>query len=173
MEATVQSFFVWLEGIALSKWLRESESMLAFPTILTLHTVSMAFLAGIGAIVDLRILGVARLAPLGEMRRLLPSMWLSLGVSVVTGAALLLAYPSKALTNPVFYVKLLLMAAALVILRLTIERVLNRPELEPAGASRRAKGLAVVSLACWILLIWAGRALPYTYGQLLAMDGTL
>ena len=45
----MQTFFVWLESTAYSMWLRDSESIFAFPMILTVHTASMALLAGISA----------------------------------------------------------------------------------------------------------------------------
>jgi membrane-bound ClpP family serine protease len=63
----------------------------------------------------------------------------------VTGLALLLAYPAKALTNPVFYLKLLLIVVGLLlILRETIRRI--RGESAISGAT---KVLAVVSLVVW------------------------
>jgi len=46
-------------------------------------------------------------------------MWLGLWMNVLSGIALLLAYPTKTMTNPVFYLKLGLIAAALLILRTT------------------------------------------------------
>jgi hypothetical protein len=45
---------------------RESRSIWAYPTILTLHTVGLALLAGLSIAVDLRMLGVARRVPTGE-----------------------------------------------------------------------------------------------------------
>ena len=41
-------YFYWLEHTDFSTWLRESPSLLVFPTILILHTIGMAFLAGDG-----------------------------------------------------------------------------------------------------------------------------
>ena len=36
----------WLEGSALGVWTRESPSIWAYPTILTLHTVGLGVLVG-------------------------------------------------------------------------------------------------------------------------------
>ena len=44
-----------LEDSAFSTWLRESTSLWAYPTILTLHTVGLAVLVGLNATVDLRV----------------------------------------------------------------------------------------------------------------------
>ena len=38
--------FNWIETTALSIWLRESPSLWAFPFVLILHTVGLAFLVG-------------------------------------------------------------------------------------------------------------------------------
>jgi hypothetical protein len=79
----------------------------------------------------------------------------------VTGLALLLAYPTKALTNPVFYLKLALIAAGLLLLRATLRHVRERPTI--SGAT---KLLAVVSLVVWAAAIAAGRLLAYTCTRL-------
>ena len=66
----VDSVFMWVEQSALSTWIRESPSVSAFPSILTLHTLGMGFLAGTNAAMDLRILGFAPSLPLAPMERL-------------------------------------------------------------------------------------------------------
>jgi hypothetical protein len=94
-------------------------------------------------------------------------MWLGLWLNVASGIALLIAYPTKALTNPIFYIKLGLIAAALVILRTVRRRVLDdsaAPETWGAGSAKR---LALASLACWAGATFAGRFLAYTYIRLM------
>ena len=49
----------WLEGTALATWMRESPSIWAYPTILTLHTVGLGIVVGASAVIDFRILGFA------------------------------------------------------------------------------------------------------------------
>ena len=44
--------------------------------------------------------------PLKPMGRFVPVMWLAFTVNAVTGILLLIGYPTKALTNPLFYIKL-------------------------------------------------------------------
>jgi hypothetical protein len=63
------SIFAWIETSALSVWVRESPSLLAFPTVLIFHTIGMAFLAGGNIAVDLRVLGFAARVPLSMMER--------------------------------------------------------------------------------------------------------
>ena len=64
-------FLAWLESTGVSVWIRGSPSIVAFPGILSCHTIGMGFAAGINAAVALPILGVASAVPLGEMRRFL------------------------------------------------------------------------------------------------------
>ena len=52
-------FFTWIETTALSIWLRESPSLWAFPFVLILHTVGLAFLVGANVALDVRVLGLA------------------------------------------------------------------------------------------------------------------
>ena len=159
--------FLWLESSAFSIWIRESPSIFAFPIILAVHTIGLGLLAGINVAIDLRLLGVAARIPLLEFRRLLPFMWLGLWLNVISGLALIAAYPTKALTNPVFYLKLGLIGAALAILR-TVRRSRLADGAAPAILRLRpAKTVAVASLVCWAGAITAGRFLAYTYIRLM------
>lgn len=88
-------------------------------------------------------------------------MWVGLWVNVVTGVALVIAYPTKALTNPVFYLKLTLIAFALAILRTTLRRVRATASISPS-----TKVLAALSLVAWAGAITAGRFLAYTCSRL-------
>jgi hypothetical protein len=154
-------FFAWLESTALSRWIVESPSLFAFPGILAAHTVGLGLLAGLNAALDLRLLGAADRIPPAAFIRVLPVMWFGLWVNVVTGLALLLAYPTKALTNPVFYLKLALIGVALGILRMLLTVVRSGEAIEP-----RTRALAAVSLGAWAAAIAAGRLLAYTCTRL-------
>lgn len=154
-------FFRWLESTPLSLWLVESTSLFALPGILAAHTVGLGLLAGLNCALDLRLLGMARAIPPASFTRFLPFMWLGFWLNVITGVALVLAYPVKAATNPVFYLKLGLIAAALTMLRKVLARV-RAGESE----SRTLKILAATSLVTWAGAITAGRLLAYTCTRL-------
>lgn len=153
-------FLAFVEGSALSNAIRGSASLLAFPAIITLHTIAMGFLAGGSAAIDLRVLGFAEGIELRAMARYMPLLWLSAALSAVSGVLLLIAYPTKALTNPVFYVKLGLLALALVLLGRVGRAVAAGGE---HGGGRPLRALALASLAAWVALITAGRLLAYTH----------
>jgi len=159
----VDSFFAFIENSALSEWIRGSESIFGFPTIITFHAIGMAFLAGGSAAIDLRILGFAPAISLGAMRRFLPLLWLAFAINAISGTLLLIAYPTKALTNPLFYVKMGLVALGIGLVARIGATVLRAPPLEQKMMARSAKVLAVASLTAWIALILAGRFLAYTH----------
>jgi hypothetical protein len=149
-----------IENSALAEWIR-GESLLAFPTIVALHVFGMGFLAGGSIVIDLRILGLAPHIPIKPMGRFLPVLWLAFAVNAASGTLLLIAYPTKALTNPVFYVKLCLIALAVGLVYRIGAVVLHASDddRQPVNAKR----LAIASLAAWVALITAGRLLAYTH----------
>lgn len=156
-------FFSWIEHWALSVWIRESLSIFAFPAILTLHTLGLALLVGANAAIDLRILGVAKSMPLAPLERFFPLAWGGFWVNVVSGVLLLIAYPAKALTNPLFFVKLTLIAFAAWTAVAIRRAVFRTPQRDPS----RGRRLAAASLFLWTAAIVSGRLLAYTYTRLL------
>ena len=155
-------FLAFVEGSDLSMWIR-GDSMLAFPTIITLHTIGMGFLAGSSSAIALRILGAASGIPLGALRRFYPLMWLALSVNATTGVLLVIGYPTKQLTNPLFYIKLSLVALAIWLVYRIGREVLPGAEAGEKILTARAKWMASLSLAAWAGLIVAGRLLEYTH----------
>lgn len=159
-------FFTWIETTALSIWLRESPSLWAFPFVLILHTVGLAFLVGTNVALDVRVLGFAGGVPLRTLERYSVVMWSGFWLNAVSGVLLLLAYPTKALTNPLFYVKLALIVIGLGMWTKLRARLHALPVPEAQVLPPRLKALAVASLVCWGSAITAGRLLAYTYTRL-------
>jgi hypothetical protein len=159
----VDPIFAWIEGSALSEWIRGSDCVCAFPAIVTLHNIGMAFLAGGGIAIDLRIIGFAPEIPLKPMGRFVPLLWLAFSLNAVTGILLLIAYPTKALTNPLFYIKLSLVVLAIGLVYRIATDILRAPGADQKPLAASAKVLAVASLMAWVLLIAAGRYLAYTH----------
>jgi hypothetical protein len=157
----MDAFLAFVEGSDLSNWIR-GDSMLAFPTIITLHTICMGFLAGASSAIDLRILGAAPGIPLASLRPFYPLMWLAFAINAVTGVLMVIGYPTKQLTNPLFYIKLSLVALGVWLVYRIGHEVL-RAESGQKALTARAKWLAVASLAGWVSLIIAGRLLEYTH----------
>ncbi|HEY3516305.1 MAG TPA: hypothetical protein VGL98_04600 [Gammaproteobacteria bacterium] len=166
----MMALFASIERMGFSVWVRESPSLLAFPFILFLHTLGLAMLAGLNVGLDAWLLGRRKLPPF-ELANIYRVMWLGFGINALSGLALLAAYPAKALTNWLFFAKLLFIAIALWVL----QRL--KGELAVAGGtaerdvSLRARRLALASLLLWAATIFAGRLLAYTYHILLASEG--
>jgi hypothetical protein len=160
----VVEFAAWLENTAPSLWVRESPSLWAFPFILVVHAWGMGFLAGGNAAVDLRVLGLARTVPLPAMGKFYPVMWFGFVINAISGVLLLIGYPTKALTNPVFYFKLACIATGTVLM-VWLRRNAVRSADPP---SHRARAFAVVSLLVWASAIVSGRFLAYTCKMLMA-----
>jgi hypothetical protein len=162
-------FTAWLESTGLSVWVRESTSIaFGFPGILTLHAIGMGFLVGTCAAVDLRILGFAPRVSLSQMERFFPVMWFGFAVNAISGVLLLVGYPTKALTNPLFYVKLGCIAVGMAIAMWLGKTVIRSREWDFRPLDSKRRTLAFVSLAFWVGAIFAGRLLAYTCTQLMA-----
>lgn len=154
-----------VEATALSMWIRQSESVFAFQGILVLHVLGMATAAGATAAMALRLLGFARQIPLGNLRELVRVAWAGLLLSFLSGTLLVIAYPTKALTNPVFYVKLLLLAGTVAAVGVVDRRVAIA---DSPRATDIRKWTATALLVLITLTIVTGRLLPYTYRYILA-----
>ena len=159
-----------IEQTALGVWVRESPSLLAFPFILWLHTLGLAMLAGSSVGLALWLLG-RRTVPAFDLAGIYRVMWLGFAINALSGVTLLAAYPAKALTNWVFFVKLALVAAAVWVLQQTRNELAVANGTQARAISGRARALAVSSLLLWAGTILAGRLLAYTHHILLASEG--
>lgn len=156
-------FLRTIEGTSFSTWMRESESPFGFYFILFVHTVGLALLVGANAVIDLRLLGVAREIPLSPLKRFFGVMWLGFWINVTSGILLLFAYPTKSLTNPDFYIKLTCIGFAVWIMYRMKRRVFDDPVLDDTAMMEKGATLAKWSLCLWVGAITAGRLLAYTY----------
>lgn len=150
-----------LQQTAFARWIGESGSLWGYPTILFLHTLGLATLAGISAGIDLRLLGLAPTLPLAPLVRLYPLMWTAFGVAAASGVALLIADATTKLAQPVFWVKMLFVALAVVTLQMIRTRVFGDPLLDQRPLSSIARTLAISSLVLWIAATIAGRLIAY------------
>ena len=149
-----------LHDSAFSTWLREAETVWAFPTVLTIHTFGMMLLVGCAWLVDLRLLGVARTIPIGPLRPLFRMMWVAFWINLTTGILLFIADPERKATSLLFGFKLLLIIINLPLLR-RLERVTYRESPEPITVAGGTRRLAAASAMLWAGTIFAGRLLGY------------
>lgn len=152
----------WLEGTGLATWVRESPSLWAYPTILTLHTVGLGIVVGASAVVDFRLLGYARRVRLVDLSSLFPLMAWAFLLNAATGMLLFIADATTKSRQPVFYIKLSLIFIALWCTFGT-RRIIREgnPDSAADAAPPKGAGLAVASLLLWAGAITAGRLMAY------------
>ena len=167
----VPAFLETIERSGLSTWIRESESAFAYYFVLVIHNIGLALLVGACGVLGARLLGFVPELPLAPLRRYFRFIWAGFWLNVVSGVFLLIAYPTKALTNPVFYIKLVLIAVGVVVLR-RIERQLPRDAAAHDVTAAVERSLAVWMLGLWLGVLTAGRALAYTASYILYGKGT-
>ena len=159
-------FLEAIENTGFSTWLRETESPFGFYFVLLFHTFGLALLVGPSVVVDLRLLGVARSIPLAPMRKFFRIMWAGFAINATTGILLVIAYPTKSLTNLDLYIKLSIIALAVWVMWRIQKNVFDETSLSEANRIARGAALAKYSLVLWFGAITAGRLLAYTYKYL-------
>jgi hypothetical protein len=150
--------FQWLAGTRLSTAMAASKW--AFAIVEMVHLLGLAVLGGTVLMVDLRLLGLRlRRRPVDEVaRELSPFSVASLIVLVISGVFLVIDGPLRYYGNAAFRLKMLLLAAAITF-SLTAHRrvVLSGSNL----VTTQARVTAVVSLALWLSVGLAGRAIGF------------
>jgi len=153
----MMEFLSRLEQLPFSMWVLQTP----YPTILFLHSIGMALVAGFNAVIDLRLLGLAPGIPIKPMERLYPWMWWGFAINAATGSSLFLGDATTKGTNPDFWVKMVFVFSGIIVLKIMRKNVFGDPQLDQGPVSGTAKGLAWISLVCWIGAITAGRLLAY------------
>src|SRR6185295_17127948 len=155
--------FAGIEQTPLSIWVRED--LYAYFYILIFHSLGMALLIGGGVIVSLRVLGLAANTRVEKFRGFFPVMWVGLTLAVPSGVLLLLGYPAKALTNPLFLVKLSFLAEGGLVMAWLGHAFAGVARGEPLPDW--ARGAALLVLLLWLFAVAAGKLLLHTYTVLL------
>jgi hypothetical protein len=151
-----------IENSAYAAWVRESPSIFAYTTILSLHAIGLAVIVGINWIIALRLLGYVQGIPVPALRKLFPWMYVGFTVNAFSGLSLLAANLSNDLNNWMFIAKLVFILFAMINLELTRIRVFDRPgALDASGLPRQARAFAIWSIVLWLLVIISGRMTAY------------
>ena len=151
----------WVSQTGVSTWIREGNSIWAYPMIITFHSAGLAVMVGLSSVVALRILGFASALPLAAMDRLYPAIWSGFWVNAVSGLGLIVSDPVGMLTNWMFLVKMLLVAAAVMNVVLIRRRVVRSASVRSGILPTGAKSLAVASLMLWTVATTMGRLTAY------------
>jgi hypothetical protein len=162
MEHEAPAIFVALEASGVALAIRQSKWL--YPLANIGHIVALVCFAGAMAIMDVRLIGgLGETAPvrvLGRARRF--AIWALLAMAI-TGTMLFLAEASHLVVNPVFLIKLALIAAGLA--NIAIYEFGARQAVEGLAAGvpmpGAAKAAGALSLAIWIAVAACGRTIAY------------
>ena len=154
----------WLAATPLSHTIQTDGWVI--PTLQTIHILSVAVLFSSAILVDLRFYrALQRDVPLADVaRRFLPTIWPVLLILLITGSLLIIGEPRRSLLNNTFYLKMALLAVA-VLLTLALQWSLRaEPEFWERDRRRRIAGqlAATVSILVWCGILFAGRWIAYT-----------
>jgi hypothetical protein len=153
------SYLEWLQDLPFSMWIAGSESIWSFPFVLFLHSLGMGLSAGSAFIIGLRLVGVGRPLPVSSLRVFRTIFWGGFLLNLVTGSILFAAHATITGYVPMYYAKLTLILAGV---------LLSRPIHAFVGGHAsdgvtpgRIKALAALSLVIWVGVITTGRLLAY------------
>ncbi|MFM1988148.1 MAG: hypothetical protein RJA99_1105 [Pseudomonadota bacterium] len=148
-----------LANTALARWLQTGW---VFPAVESAHLISVALLVGSIAVVDLRLLGALRHAPIAPLlRSALPVALAGFAGAVATGTLLFVANAGDLVGNRLFAIKLVLLSLA-GLNAAWFHASAAREALAttaPPPASMRIAGAA--SLLLWASTIVAGHLIAY------------
>ena len=157
------SFLSWLESTGFGVFVRESESLLAYPTFSTLHTMGLSIIVGLSTVVAARILGFASTIRLAPLRKLFPIMWFGFAVNLFSGSGLAAAAATTTVPNPMFIAKIASVIIAVVILRVLQVRVFRDPELGTKPVDGTSAALSGLLLFLWLAAMITGRMIAYGF----------
>jgi hypothetical protein len=156
------AFFDWLEHSGLSMWIKESLSLWPYDILcLSAHAIGMALLVGFSSAIALRLIGFAPAIPLAPMAQFFPVIYAGFWINALSGTGLFITYPVKAVTNPIFFLKIFGVAWAIVCIRRIRQSAFSARDAADPAARVRAKRAGATLLIVWIVTITAGRLLAY------------
>jgi hypothetical protein len=164
IDAVIGEFSGWLAATSLSHTIQTTGWVI--PTLQTIHILSVAIVFTSAVLVDLRLWRLLnRDVPLPEItRRFLPAIWPILVVLLITGGLLIVGEPRRSLQNSTFYIKMGLLAFAILLTAWLQWSASSSPNFWDKDRGRRMAGqlAASVSILVWCGILFAGRWIAYT-----------
>lgn len=154
----------WLAATPLSHTIQTTSWII--PTIQIIHILGVAVLFSSAVLVDFRIWRLLeRDIPLTQVaRRFLPPIWPALLILLITGSLLIIGEPRRSLLNSTFYLKMALLAVAIMLTAGLQRSISLSPDSWDKDRRRRlaARFAATASIAVWCGILFAGRWIAYT-----------
>jgi len=154
----IEQFSHWLATTALSRQFQTAGWFV--PLVQTVHILAIAAAVTLAGVLDLRLLGFARLAPPSPevARGVLPWFWRALLALFVTGVLLTITEPARELLSSLFRLKMLLvliLAGVMLFLQMHLQK--SHADSQPA----LVRLLGAISVVLLIAIIVAGRWIAY------------
>ena len=159
----LSEFCEWLDATALSQTIQKINWII--PTVQIIHILAIAAVAGSVLMINARLLCLTDLdqSLRNVAQRFLPVIWWALPVLLATGAIMIIAEPARALKNPVFQIKMVLIVLAVTHSGIFQAFLAGLPANVELTRGRRATPILIAasSLCLWIAIIFAGRWIAY------------
>jgi hypothetical protein len=132
----------------------------AWPAAETIHFLGLSLSIGMLLAINLRLLGVMPNVAFADMHRLLPWAMLGFGANLITGMLFFVGQPGQYVDSAPFHWKVvfLLIAGANFLYLTVFKKAWDADGVEARFAD---KVMAVSSIAAWIIVLVAGRMLPF------------
>lgn len=158
----------WLLDLAM--WITETDinqlmvtNFWAIPIVQVFHILAIAVAFGSILMVNARMFGIAGSSrTIAETsRRYIPWMWWALAALLATGLLMLIAEPERNLINPVFWIKMAILAGTILLGIWFHKGVLHRIA-EDRDITGAAKAGAAFLVVLWCVMMLCGRWIAYT-----------
>ena len=145
-----------------------AESTWMFPTLETLHVISLVSVLGTIFVVDLRMLGWTsnKFAVTAVAKDTLPWTWGAFVMAAITGGLLFISKASSYVGNPYFLWKMGMMALAglnMMYFHFMTWRTVEHWDRD-ASMPVAVKVAAALSIIFWLAVVFFGRAIGFTLG---------
>ena len=160
----IAAILQWIEASRLAGAIRDS--LLLFPLLESIHVIGLVLVFGTIAIIDLRLLGAASTErPFKRMASdIMKWTWGAFALTALTGSLMFTTNASVYYHNFYFRTKMLLLVLAginMLVFELTLGRAVHQWDTA-RSAPKAGRAAAVLSIAIWISVIFAGRLIGFT-----------
>ena len=190
-----QGLLDWMQSLWISDWITNSDW--GFPIMLVFHSWGMAAVVGILVMLDLRILGLAKVAPLSAFQRMMAVAWVGFFINLVSGVLMFMADANRLIVNWSFLMKMTCVVLGGIVTAILWRRMraagalaardtaiqssvavagggrvvaVNAEEslaAAPLAVDRSVRILAIISLATWSGAILFGRWIAYVMDNMI------
>ena len=138
-------------------------SAYGYPVMITLHSLGLAIMVGMSAVLSLRVLGMFSTIPYSSLQKLLKIAWVGFIINFLSGSSLFAANATGFIVDWVFDVKMsmVIIGAILVgVMQSMIGSAMATGNAE-AAVGTNLKVVASLTILVWALGMTFGRLVPY------------